>query len=64
MIRAGVRPALLDEVIWWDTNDLFVWSLYALTIYVHVAAERTGADVGVLCERLAGQHGVELPRDD
>jgi len=32
MIRAGIKPALLDEVIWWPTNDLFAWSLFALTI--------------------------------
>lgn len=61
MIRAGLRPDLLDEVIWWNTNDLFVWSLYALTIYVRIAADRMGEDVCVVCERLAAQHGVELP---
>jgi hypothetical protein len=26
--RAGVTPDLLGEVGWWDTNDLWVWSLY------------------------------------
>ena len=60
MIRAGVRPALLDEVMWWDTNDLFVWSLYALVIYIRVAADRTGDPVAVVCERLAARHGIEL----
>lgn len=60
MIRAGVRPALLDEVMWWDTNDLFVWSLYALVIYIRLAAERTGDAVAVVCERLAARHGIEL----
>jgi hypothetical protein len=60
MIRAGVTPDLLGEVSWWDTNDVWVWSLYALLIYARVAAERTGEPVVVICQRLAGRHGVEL----
>ena len=60
VIRAGVTPDLLGEVGWWDTNDLWVWSLYALLIYARVAAERTGEPVAVICQRLAGRHGVEL----
>jgi hypothetical protein len=60
MIRSGVTPDLLEEVGWWDINDLWVWSLYALLIYVRVAAERTGEPVAVICQRLAGRHGVEL----
>jgi hypothetical protein len=60
MIRCGVTPDLLEEVGWWDTNDLWVWSLYALLIYVRVAAERAGEPVAVICQRLAERHGVEL----
>ncbi len=60
MMRAGLTPDLLEEVSWWDTNDLWVWSLYALLIYARVAAERTGEPVAVICQRLAGRHGVEL----
>jgi hypothetical protein len=60
MIRAGVTPDLLDEVSWWDTNDLWIWSLYALVIYVRVAAERTGESAAEICQRVAARHGVEL----
>jgi hypothetical protein len=60
MLRAGVTPDLLGEVRWWDTNDVWVWSLCALLIYARVAAERTGEPVAVICQRLAGRHGVEL----
>jgi hypothetical protein len=60
MIRTGVKPALLDEVMWWQTNDLFVWSLYALVIYARAAAERTGDGVDAVCRRVAGRHGMEL----
>ncbi len=61
MIRAGVRPALLDEVMWWQTNDLFIWALYALVIYIRAAGERTGDTVAVVCRQLAARHGFELP---
>lgn len=60
MIRAGVTPDLLGEVSWWDTNDLWIWSLYALVICVRVAAERTGESKPAICERVAARHGVEL----
>jgi hypothetical protein len=60
MIRAGVTPDLLDEVSWWDTNDLWIWALYALVIYVRAAAERTGETTAAICQQLAARHGVEL----
>jgi hypothetical protein len=36
MVRAGVDPGLLDEVIWWRTDDLWFWALEALVIYVRL----------------------------
>ena len=60
MIRAGVEPDLLDEVIWWDSDDLFVWSLYALIIYARLAAERTSTSVADVCEQLAALHDIDL----
>lgn len=60
MIRAGMTPDLLDEVSWWNANDLWVWSLYALVVYVRVAAEKTHQPPRVICEQIAQRHGVEL----
>lgn len=60
MIRAGIAPDLLDEVSWWNANDLWVWSLYALLVFVRIAAERTGAPVAAVCEQVAARHEVEL----
>jgi hypothetical protein len=59
MIRAGVDPGLLDEVIWWQSDDLWVWALDALAAYVRVAADRTGLTVSELCVRLAQRRGVD-----
>ena len=60
MIRAGVDPGLLDEVGWWQTDDLWVWALDALVVYVRVAADRLDVPAEVVCERLAARHGVKL----
>jgi hypothetical protein len=60
MIRAGVDPGLLDEVIWWRTDDLWMWALDALVIYLRVAAERNTQPISVVCERLAVRHGIDL----
>ncbi len=50
VIHGGVEPDLRGGVTWWNRNDLWLWSLYALVIYVRVAAERTGTTVGAVCE--------------
>jgi hypothetical protein len=60
MIRAGVTPDLLDEVSWWDANDLWTWSFYALVVYVRAAAEHTGEPAAVICQRIAAPHGLVL----
>jgi hypothetical protein len=59
MIRAGVQPDLLGEIRWWSTDDLWEYALYALVVYVQVAAERSGRSVPEVCTRLASRHGVE-----
>ena len=39
MIRAGVYPDLLGEVVWWNDNDLWWYAFWALVIYLRIAAE-------------------------
>jgi hypothetical protein len=58
MIRAGLTPDLLGEVSWWRTNDLWIWSWFALVIFVRIAAERTGDPIATVCQRIASRHGV------
>jgi DNA-directed RNA polymerase specialized sigma24 family protein len=60
MVRAGVDPGLLDEVIWWGTDDLWFWALEALVIYVRASAERSGETVPAICGRIASRQDVEL----
>jgi hypothetical protein len=59
MVRAGVDPGLLDEIVWWRTDDLWSWALDALVVYVRVAAERTGESIAAVCEPVAVSKGVE-----
>ena len=59
-MRAGVDPGLLDEVYWWQSDDLWVWSFDALVVYVRAAADRLRLPVDVVCERVAGRHDVDL----
>jgi hypothetical protein len=60
MIRAGVDPGVLDEVSWWRIDDLWIWAVDSLVVYIRVAAERTGEPVGRVCELLAARHSVDL----
>lgn len=63
MIRAGVAPDLLAEVSWWRTNDLWIWSWYALVIFARIASERTGDDISIVCAAIGARHGVTLRPD-
>jgi hypothetical protein len=60
MMKAGVDPDLLDEVSWWHSDDLWLWSLYALYAYVRVATERTGDNPAKVCTKIATRHQLIL----
>ena len=51
---------MLDEVSWWRIDDLWIWAVDSLVVYVRVAAERIGEPVSRVCELLAEQHSVDL----
>jgi hypothetical protein len=60
MVRGGVDPGLLDEVMWWRADDLWFWTLEALVTYVRAAAERSAEPVTTICGRIARRHDVQL----
>src|SRR5664280_819184 len=41
MIHGGVYPDILNDAAWWEADDLWTYSFFALLIYVRAAAERT-----------------------
>ncbi len=65
MIHGGVYPDLFDDAAWWQTDDLWVYSFFALLIFVRAAAERTGRSVEEVAISIADRRMVRLsPIDD
>jgi len=62
MIHGGLYPDLLDDPGWWQADDLWSCSFFALLIYVRVAAERTGQSVDEVDRSIAHRRGVTLPK--
>ncbi|MGP0109135.1 MAG: hypothetical protein ACLPR9_09795 [Acidimicrobiales bacterium] len=60
MIHGGVYPDLLDDAAWWQTDDLWVYSFFALLIFVRAAAERTGRSVEEIAVSIANRRMVQL----
>jgi len=59
MIHGGVYPDLLDGA-WWQTDDLWVYSFFALLIFIRAAAERTGRSVEEVASSIADRRMVRL----
>ncbi len=60
MIHGGVYPDLLDDVAWWQTDDLWMYSLFALLIFMRAAAERTGRSAEDVARSIADRRLVRL----
>jgi hypothetical protein len=58
MIRGGVYPDLLDEVGWWHNDDLWFYALFALVIYMRIAAERSERSFEEVARALAARRGM------
>jgi hypothetical protein len=64
MIHGGVYPDLLDDAAWWQADDLWTYSFFALLIYVRAAAHRTGRTVGQVALSIADRRGVAVALPD
>lgn len=60
MIHGGVYPDLLNDAAWWEADDLWTYSFFALLLYVRVAAERSGRSVEEVARSIADRRGVTL----
>ncbi|MBO0809805.1 MAG: hypothetical protein J2P32_16035 [Actinobacteria bacterium] len=54
-LRGGAEPDLLDEVVWWQTDDFWQYALYAAVAYIRAAAGRVGVPMRQVCRELAGR---------
>ena len=41
-LHGGTEPDLLDEVVWWQTDDFWQYALFAAATYIRAAASRAG----------------------
>ena len=48
-LHGGTDQDLLDEVAWWQTDDFWVYALYAAVAYIRAAADRAGVAVREAC---------------
>jgi hypothetical protein len=44
-LHGGTEPDLLDEVVWWQTDDFWQYALFAEVAYIRAAASRAGVPV-------------------
>ena len=51
--RGGIEPDLLDEVVWWQTDDFWWFALAAAVAIIRSCAERLGEPVATFVARLA-----------
>jgi hypothetical protein len=58
--RGGLKPDLLDDVIWWQTDDFWRYSLLAAVALIRATADRQGVSVPELAHRLADHLGIEM----
>lgn len=59
-VRGGLEPDLLDEVIWWGTDDYWHYALYAAVALIRASAAHVGVPVARVVEQLAENHRVAL----
>lgn len=51
-LHGGAEPDLLEEVIWWQTEDFWQYAMFAAIAYIRAAADRAGAPVRQVCREL------------
>jgi hypothetical protein len=60
-VAGGLEPDLLDEVVWWGTDDFWRYGLRAAVAIIRASAEVRGTTVSLVVAELADRHGVSLP---
>ena len=58
-LRGGAEPDLLDEVVWWQTDDFWEYAFYAAVAYIRAAAGRAGVPVRQVSQVLAERAGPQ-----
>jgi hypothetical protein len=64
MIHGGIYPDILNDAAWWEADDLWTYSFFALLIYVRAAAERTDQSSEGIARSIADRRGETLTTTD
>ncbi|MEX1249122.1 MAG: hypothetical protein WEA57_00370, partial [Acidimicrobiia bacterium] len=59
--RAGLEPDLLDEVVWWHTDDYWLYALFATVAVIRACSARLDITVAEFTKRLARVRGLDVP---
>ena len=59
-VAGGLEPDLLDEVLWWGTDDFWRYGLLAAVAFIRASADRRGISVEHVVAELADRHGISL----
>jgi hypothetical protein len=54
-LHGGAEADLLDEVVWWQTDDFWQYALFAAVAYIRIIADRAGVPVRQVCQELAAR---------
>jgi hypothetical protein len=60
-LHGGAEPDLLDEIVWWQTDDFWEYALFAAIAYLRAAAARAGVPMREACQQLAEHPGYPAP---
>ena len=60
-LHGGTQPDLLDEIVWWQTDDFWQYALFAVVAYIRATASRAGVPVRQACQDLAPRPGHLAP---
>ncbi|MGH3257488.1 MAG: hypothetical protein ACRDOU_19205 [Streptosporangiaceae bacterium] len=51
--HGGTEPDLLDEVVWWQTDDFWEYAFFAAIAYISAAVDRANIPMREACQQLA-----------
>jgi hypothetical protein len=60
-LHGGTAPDLLEEVAWWQRDELWQYALFAAVAYIRAAASRVGVPVRQACQDLSQRTGDPAP---
>ena len=62
--RGGVEPDLLDEIVWWRTDDFWSYALAGVTAIIRACADRLELSVPQIAAQLASSAGIDVAASD